>query len=140
MSNSQNASNPPSDDPRELRIYRDRTSALVRRYFVVSMETGRLPSLLGRACFRSRVTSYRMSNFEDSVIFVYDVERCLERLDTDLHSYAVLVGANGAGKTTFLDIPGMLGDCLQQREVGQAFTTITFFLMGPWRTKRGLLS
>jgi len=81
MSNSQNASKPPSDDPRELRIYRDRTSALVRRYFVISMETGRLPSLLGRACFRSRVTSYRMSNFEDSVIFVYDVERCLERLD-----------------------------------------------------------
>jgi ABC-type Mn2+/Zn2+ transport system ATPase subunit len=49
--------------------------------------------------------------------------RCLERLDADLDTYAVLVGANGAGKTTFLDIPGMLGDCLQQREVGQAFTT-----------------
>ena len=49
--------------------------------------------------------------------------RCLERLDADLSSFAVLVGANGAGKTTFLDIPGMLGDCLQQREVGQAFTT-----------------
>jgi ABC-type Mn2+/Zn2+ transport system ATPase subunit len=49
--------------------------------------------------------------------------RCLERLDADLDTYAVLVGANGAGKTTFLDIPGMLGDCLQEREVGQAFTT-----------------
>ena len=49
--------------------------------------------------------------------------RCLERLDTDLRSFGVLVGANGAGKTTFLDIPGLLGDCLQQREVGQAFTT-----------------
>ena len=49
--------------------------------------------------------------------------RCLEFLDTDLQLFAVLVGANGAGKTTFLDIPGLLGDCLQQREVGQAFTT-----------------
>jgi len=49
--------------------------------------------------------------------------RCLEFLDTDLQSFAVLVGANGAGKTTFLDIPGLLGDCLQHREVGQAFTT-----------------
>ncbi|XZE45222.1 methylation-associated defense system AAA family ATPase MAD3 [Pirellulaceae bacterium SH467] len=49
--------------------------------------------------------------------------RCLEFLDIDLQSFAVLVGANGAGKTTFLDILGLLGDCLRQREIGQAFTT-----------------
>lgn len=49
--------------------------------------------------------------------------RCLELLQADLQPYAVLVGANGAGKTTFLDIPGLLADCLQQREVAQAFTT-----------------
>ena len=48
--------------------------------------------------------------------------RCLELLQTDLQSYGVLVGANGAGKTTFLDIPGLLADCLLQREVAQAFT------------------
>jgi len=48
--------------------------------------------------------------------------RCLELLQADLKSYGVLVGANGAGKTTFLDIPGLLADCLQQREVAQAFT------------------
>ncbi len=49
--------------------------------------------------------------------------RCLELLQADLRPYGVLVGANGAGKTTFLDIPGLLADCLQAREVGQAFTT-----------------
>lgn len=49
--------------------------------------------------------------------------RCLERLDADLKPYDVLVGANGAGKTTFLDIPGLVGTCLQQRDVGQAFTS-----------------
>lgn len=48
--------------------------------------------------------------------------RCLELLQADLQSYGVVVGANGAGKTTFLDIPGLLADCLQQREVAQAFT------------------
>jgi len=48
--------------------------------------------------------------------------RCLERLQADLQSYGVIVGANGAGKTTFLDIPGLLADCLQAREVAQAFT------------------
>jgi hypothetical protein len=46
----------------------------------LSIEVGRMPSLLGREFFRSRVTSYRASTFEDSVIFVHDVERSLERL------------------------------------------------------------
>ena len=45
------------------------------------MEVGRLPSLLGREFFRSSVTSYHISTFEDSVIFVHDIEKCLEKLD-----------------------------------------------------------
>ena len=49
--------------------------------------------------------------------------RCLERVDVELGQYRVLVGANGAGKTTFLDIPRLLSDCLQQRDVSSAFTT-----------------
>jgi hypothetical protein len=46
----------------------------------LSIEVGRLPSLLGREFFRTQVTSYRSSTFEDSVIFVHDVERSLEKL------------------------------------------------------------
>lgn len=65
----------------DLRPYRDRTRALLRRYFRMSIELGRLPSLVGREFFRSRVTSYRMHTFEDAVIFVHDTESCLERLD-----------------------------------------------------------
>src|SRR5438876_933901 len=60
----------------ELWIYRDRTTAMLRRYFRLSVELGRLPSLLGREFFRARVTSYRMHSFEDAVIFVHDVENC----------------------------------------------------------------
>ncbi|HVO79968.1 MAG TPA: hypothetical protein VMT28_04520 [Terriglobales bacterium] len=67
-------------DP-DLWLYRDRTVALLRRYLRLSVEVGRLPSLLGRESFRARVTSYRVSTFEDAVIFVHDVERSLERLD-----------------------------------------------------------
>ena len=67
-------------DP-ELWLYRDRTTALLRRYLHLSVEVGRLPSLLGREFFRSRVTSYRMTTFEDAVIFVHDVERAIEQLD-----------------------------------------------------------
>lgn len=67
-------------DP-ELWLYRERTLALLRRYLRISIEVGRLPSILGRELFRSRVTSYRMSSFEDAVIFVHDVERALHQLD-----------------------------------------------------------
>jgi len=66
---------------RERRIYRGRTVAMLRRYMRYSMETGRLPSLVGKEFFRSNVTKYRMTTFEDRVIFVHDMERCLGRLD-----------------------------------------------------------
>jgi DNA-directed RNA polymerase specialized sigma24 family protein len=62
--------------------YRDRTVALLKRYARASVEVGRLPSLLGREFFRSRVTSYSMTSFEDMVIFVHDVESALARLDS----------------------------------------------------------
>jgi hypothetical protein len=55
--------------------------ALLRRYFRMSLDIGRLPSMLGREFFRARVTSYHAHSFEDVVILVHDVERCLERLD-----------------------------------------------------------
>jgi len=64
-----------------LWLYRDRTVALLRRYLRLSIEVGRLPSLVGREFFRTRVTLYSTSTFEDSVIFVHDVERSLEALD-----------------------------------------------------------
>lgn len=66
-------------DP-ELWLYRERTAALLRRYLQSSIEIGRLPSLLGRELFRSKVTAYHMSSFEDGVIFVHDVEQALEQL------------------------------------------------------------
>jgi|SRR5438874_5682256 len=71
----------PVRDP-DLWLYRERTIALLKRYLRISIEVGRLPSLLGRELFRSKVTSYRMSSFEDAVIFVYDVERALDQLDS----------------------------------------------------------
>jgi DNA-directed RNA polymerase specialized sigma24 family protein len=67
-------------DP-DLWLYRDRTVGLLKRYVRLSIEVGRLPSLLGREFFRTRITSYRMTTFEDAVILVHDVERCLNQLD-----------------------------------------------------------
>src|SRR6202162_4357479 len=63
------------------RTYGGRTVAMLRRYMRYSIETGRLPSLLGREFFRAKVTSYTVVTFEDRVIFVHDIEKCLDRLD-----------------------------------------------------------
>lgn len=54
---------------------------MLRRYMRYSIETGRLPSLLGREFFRAKVTSYTVVTFEDRVIFVHDMEMCLKKLD-----------------------------------------------------------
>ena len=66
-------------DP-DLWLYRERTLGILRRYQRLSVEVGRLPSLLGREFFRTRVTSYHVGTFEDAVIFVHDVARGLEQL------------------------------------------------------------
>ena len=63
------------------RVYRGRTVGLLRRYLQYSMETGRLPSILGRELFRAKVTAYTVTTFEDRVIFVHDMETCLYQLD-----------------------------------------------------------
>ena len=64
----------------EMWPYRDRPVALLKRYARASVEVGRLPSLLGRECFRARVSSYPMTSFEDIVIFVHDMDTVLQRL------------------------------------------------------------
>jgi hypothetical protein len=64
----------------ELAFYRKYTEAMLRRYLRLSMEVGRVPSLMGREMFRGHVSHYKMTNFEDGVVFCIDVERCLAKL------------------------------------------------------------
>jgi hypothetical protein len=64
-----------------LAAYRPYTRALLRRYIRVAVDLGRLPSILGGLCFRARVSSYRLRTFEDSVIFVHDIERVFDRIE-----------------------------------------------------------
>ncbi len=47
--------------------------------------------------------------------------RCFAQLDVTLHSYNVLAGANGTGKSTLIDIPLVLSDMLPQGEIIPAF-------------------
>ena len=84
------------ENERVRRIYRARVVTMLRRYLQYSIETGRLPSLLGREFFRAKVTSYTVVTFEDRVIFVHDMEKCLEKLDefsTAAHRTTYFAGA-----------------------------------------------
>jgi hypothetical protein len=66
-------------DP-DLWMYRKKTAGLLQRYMRWSLEAGRVPSLLGRELFRARITAYTATTFEARVIFLHDVETCLDRL------------------------------------------------------------
>ena len=66
----------------ELRFYREETKCLLRRYFRLSLAIGRVPNIMGRGAFRSKPSNIRLSGLEDAVIFVVDLDRILQRLDT----------------------------------------------------------
>ena len=66
-----------------MAFYRKYTEGMLRRYVCMSMEAGKVPSLLGKEMFRGKVTSYRVQSFDDVVIFIHDVERCLEQLEEE---------------------------------------------------------
>jgi Sigma-70, region 4 len=63
-----------------LAFYRKHTEGMLRRYLYASMQVGRAPSILGDPIGRGWVSSRPVRTFEDAVIFVLDVERCLEKL------------------------------------------------------------
>lgn len=65
----------------ELAFYRKYTEAMLRRYMRLSMSVERMPALLGHDAFRGKMSTYRVTSFEDSVIFVCDVQKCLKKLD-----------------------------------------------------------
>ncbi len=74
----------------ELFQYRYETDAMLRKFLSVSLDLGRLPSVLGGEMFRSKVTSYRISSFEDLVIFVADFTACFDRLGTVAQRFIAL--------------------------------------------------
>jgi DNA-directed RNA polymerase specialized sigma24 family protein len=66
---------------------------MLRRYLYASMQVGRAPSILGDPVGRGWVSSRPIRTFEDAVIFVLDLEKCLDKLgslDRQLLSRIVL--------------------------------------------------
>src|SRR3954452_1117210 len=76
-----------------LAFYRKHTESMLRRYLYASMLVGRAPEVLSNSVGRGWVSSRPVRSFEDAVIFVLDVESCLNklnRLDRQLLSRIVL--------------------------------------------------
>ncbi|MGA2890305.1 MAG: sigma factor-like helix-turn-helix DNA-binding protein [Terracidiphilus sp.] len=65
-----------------LGFYRKHTESLLRRYLYASMQVGRAPNILGDSVGRGWCSSRPIRTFEDAVIFVLDVERCLHQLNS----------------------------------------------------------
>ena len=72
--------------------FRAQTLAIVRHFFEISCQIGRLPSILGREFFRAKVSHRAIPSFEDQVVFVHDVERALARLNPQNLEVVSLVG------------------------------------------------
>ena len=63
-----------------LGFYRKHTESMLRRYLYASMQVGRAPNILGDPIARGWCSSRPVRTFEDAVIFVLDVEKCLDQL------------------------------------------------------------
>ena len=61
-------------------FYRKHTEKMLRRYLYASMLVGRAPAILGEPIGRGWVSNRKVKTFEDAVIFVLDIERCLKKL------------------------------------------------------------
>lgn len=59
---------------------RTRTMVLLHRFLRTALSIGRMPSLVGREVFRTQVQARPASAFEDAVLFVCDIEKCLGTL------------------------------------------------------------
>jgi hypothetical protein len=70
----------PTEPVVSLAFYRRHTEKMLRRYLYASMQVGRAPAILGDPIARGWVSSRPVRTFEDAVIFVLDVEACLNRL------------------------------------------------------------
>lgn len=117
----------------ETAFYRKYTEAMLRRYGAMALQKGRVPSLLGRELFRGKVTSYRVHGFDDVIIFVTDVERCLKLLTPEQQRLVVRVAVQ---EYTLAETASMLRWSMRstQRRYHEAIDELTAIFQ-----KRGLM-
>lgn len=99
------AAEPATEPVVSVAFYRKHTESMLRRYLYASMQVGRAPSVLGDSVGRGWVSSRPIRTFEDAVIFVLDMETCLNKLgwlDRQMLSRIVLQEYTHAEAATLL--------------------------------------
>ena len=76
----------------EMVCFRNQTLAMVRHYFELSSQVGRLPSLEGREFFRAKVSHHAIPSFEEHAVFVRDVELCIGKLNAEHQEIVTIAG------------------------------------------------
>jgi hypothetical protein len=81
------------EDLSEYSIFRTHTLKLLQHYLRLSLDYGRIPSVLGGEVMRARVSHTKIHSIEDDTIFIHDVSRCLEKelKEEDLRLMALIV-------------------------------------------------
>jgi hypothetical protein len=111
-----------------LAFYRKHTESLLRRYLYASMQVGRTPSMLGDTVGRGWASCTRVRTFEDAVIFVLDVETCLDRLS---HLERQLLSRVVLQDYTYSETASMMGMAFRTvcYKVAQALDRLTQYLL-----------
>jgi DNA-directed RNA polymerase specialized sigma24 family protein len=76
----------------DVLFFRAQTIAIVRHFYEIASQIGRLPSILGREFFRAKVSHHTIPSFEEQAVFVHDVEHALGKLDEKAAEVVALVG------------------------------------------------
>jgi hypothetical protein len=119
--------------------FRAQTQAIVRHFFEISCQVGRLPSILGREFFRAKVSHHGIPSFEEQAVFVHDVERALARLSSQDLEVVSLVGMY---HYSLDEVASLLGRCrttVVQCYAGAIDTLSQIFLEAGFCEKTGLI-
>ena len=83
---------------------------------------------MGRELFRGNLMSHQLTGFDDAVIFVHDVGRCLEQLEPGRRHLVRRIAIEGY---TQQETSAMLGIALRtvERRYAQAMDTLTKLLI-----------
>jgi hypothetical protein len=88
------------------------------------MELGQPQSALGKMVLRGRVSSYRLRTFEDGLVFVLDVEKCIKQLDRTSRRVVAFVAVEDY---TMMEAVTLTGQSLRSiaRIYGEAMDRLT---------------
>lgn len=111
-------------------FFRAQTLAIVRHFYEISCQVGRLPSILGREFFRARVSHHAIPSFEEQAVFVHDVERALARLNEQDAEVIGLVGLFQYSLDEVAELLGRSRSCVVQRFAESVDRLAELFLKG----------